>query len=74
MVAALAAGEREFEALALAAESEKPVTPCGACRQLLWEFAGDIPVLSDNLAGTVETFTLAQLMPEPFKGVFPSRG
>lgn len=75
LVAALAAGERQFKALALAAESEQPVTPCGACRQLLWEFAGDLAVLSDNLSGTVGTYSLAQLMPNPFEGAFhPRRG
>jgi cytidine deaminase len=70
LAAALAAGERQFEALALAAKCERPATPCGACRQLLWEFAGDIPVISDNLSGRVETFSLARLMPNPFEGAF----
>lgn len=72
LVGALAAGEREFKALALVAECDEPATPCGACRQLLWEFAGDLPILSDNLAGRSETLSLAQLMPHPFEGTFPS--
>ena len=72
LVAALAAGEREFEALALAAECDEPATPCGACRQLLWEFAGDLTILTDNLAGKLQKFSLAQLMPHPFEGAFPT--
>lgn len=67
LISALAAGEREFEALALAAQWEEPVTPCGACRQLLWEFAGDLTIVSKNIGAASETYSLAQLLPKPFK-------
>jgi cytidine deaminase len=74
LIAALAAGERSFEAIALAAEWETPVTPCGACRQLLWDFAGDLTIHSSNLAGKVDTFSLASLLPNPFKARVVPRG
>src|SRR5688572_7825626 len=49
--AAIAAGEKEFEAVAIVADSKEPVTPCGACRQVLAEFGLDIEVCSSNLEG-----------------------
>jgi cytidine deaminase len=67
LVGALAAGEREFEALALAAQWDEPVLPCGACRQLLWEFAGDLTVVSKNIGAGVETVSLGRLLPRPFE-------
>lgn len=67
LMSALAAGDRQFEALALAAEWKEPVTPCGACRQLLWEFAGDLTILAKNLNGKCEIFSLADLLPKPFR-------
>ena len=67
LFSALAAGERSFETLALASQWREPVTPCGACRQFLWEFAGDITIVSTNLSGSTETFSLAALLPKPFK-------
>ena len=67
LITALAAGERRFEAIALAADWKEPVTPCGACRQLLWEFGGDLKVISKNINGASETLSLIELLPKPFK-------
>ncbi len=66
LLSALSAGERRFEAIAVAARSDEPVTPCGACRQLLWEFAGDMKVICTNLAGATKTYSMAELIPAPF--------
>jgi cytidine deaminase len=74
LAAALAAGERDFEALAIVAEGDEPASPCGSCRQLLWEFAGDLLILSGNLSGKVKTFSLACLLPSPFGGPFRPEG
>lgn len=66
---ALAAGCRpgSFAALAVAAEGEKPVSPCGACRQVLHELGGaTLPVLAANLSGAVQRFTADELLPEAF--------
>ncbi len=63
---ALSEGERGFEALAVVADMEKLAPPCGACRQILWEFCGDLPVVLANLAGKEERESAGNLLPRPF--------
>jgi cytidine deaminase len=62
-------GKREFSALAVVvdADAEDLATPCGACRQVLAEFAEDLVIVLGNLSGAVETYGLKQLFPSPFK-------
>jgi cytidine deaminase len=67
--AAVAMGEREFEAIAVVADSKTPVTPCGACRQVLAEFAGDLPICSANLEGERFESTLRELLPRAKEGI-----
>ena len=67
--AAVAAGEREFEAIAVVADSREPVTPCGACRQVLAEFAPDLPVCSVNLEGLTFESTIRELLPRAKAGI-----
>lgn len=67
--AAVAAGEREFEALAVVADSREPVTPCGACRQVLAEFSTTLPVCSANLEGAVYESSIAALLPRAKAGI-----
>ena len=67
--AAVAAGEREFEAIAVVADSREPVTPCGACRQVLAEFAPDLPVCSANLEGQTFESTISELLPRAKAGI-----
>lgn len=66
LLTALAAGEREFDRIAVVSQTEVPVTPCGACRQLLWEYCGDIPVILSSLKGEQRRFRLSELLPHPF--------
>ena len=66
LLSAIAAGERAFRAVAVVTDAEEPATPCGPCRQLLWEYAGDIPVTLSNLDGVVRTFRLSELLPYAF--------
>src|SRR6266508_3912775 len=69
VAAAVAAGYRSFEAIAVAGNGEVPVTPCGACRQVLREFpaALDLEVICAGEAGDrVLTTTLGALLPESF--------
>lgn len=66
LLSAIAAGERTFRAVAVVTDSEEPATPCGPCRQLLWEYAGDIEVTLSNLQGTIRTFRLSELLPYAF--------
>lgn len=67
---ALSEGERSFSRIVVASESARPASPCGACRQLLWEFAGDIEVILANPKGQRESHQLAALFPEAFDGRF----
>jgi len=62
---AVAGGERRFRALAVYAESDDPTPPCGACRQVLREFAADLPIYLAHRGGWREV-SLASLYPLPF--------
>lgn len=71
---ALSEGEREFKSLAVVSDAENPATPCGACRQVLWESCGNIPVLLHSTRGITRTVHLAELFPEPFDRRYFSTG
>jgi cytidine deaminase len=66
--AAVAAGERQLAGLAVVMESNEPRMPCGACRQVLQEFAisPEIPVVVATTAGQQHSTTLGELFPDPF--------
>ena len=66
LLTAIAAGERKFTAIAVVTQSEVPSSPCGPCRQLLWEYCGDIDVTIANRTGATETMKLSELLPRPF--------
>jgi cytidine deaminase len=63
---AISEGARRFIRVVVAADSDTLTPPCGACRQILWEFCGDVPVVLVNLAGKTETYQLKDLFPKPF--------
>jgi cytidine deaminase len=63
---AISEGAREFSRVAVVADTERLTPPCGACRQILWEFCGDIEVVLANLNGKAETMQLGDLFPRPF--------
>ena len=65
----MAAGEREFAAIAIVADSKEPVTPCGACRQVLAEFGLDVDVCSANLEGATFESTIRELLPRAKEGI-----
>ena len=71
---ALSEGEREFSSIAVICDAETPATPCGACRQLLWEYCGDISVLLHTVRGASRTVKLAELLPQPFGRNYLSTG
>jgi cytidine deaminase len=66
LCAAVANGEHDFVALAVIADSDRPVPPCGACRQVLFELAPDMPVLLTNLQGDQQRTTPRDLLPAAF--------
>ncbi len=66
MFSALAAGHRRFRRIAVVADTAAPTPPCGACRQILWEFGGDLEVVLANLRRVTATYRLADLLPLPF--------
>jgi cytidine deaminase len=65
---AISEGERGFDAIAVVADTDSLTPPCGACRQLIWEFCGDVPVILANLQGRVEIVPMRELFPKPFDG------
>lgn len=65
---ALAAGERDFLAIAITSDARRPVPPCGICRQSLIEFGEEIEVIMCNLAGEARVAKISDLLPNPFKG------
>ena len=67
---AVSEGARGFTAIAVAADTDALTPPCGACRQILWEFCGDIDLTMVNLNGKTETMRLAELFPRPFDASF----
>jgi cytidine deaminase len=66
MFKALSEGHRKFVRVAIVADTADPTPPCGACRQILWEFGGDLEVLLANLAEFKGTHHLHDLLPLPF--------
>ena len=63
---AMSEGARRFRRIAIAADSPALTPPCGSCRQILWEFCGDIEVILVNLEGKTESLHLKEVFPRPF--------
>jgi cytidine deaminase len=73
VAAAIAAGERDFTAIAVVADAKEPAMPCGACRQVLAEFNPDIEVMTTTADGRKEgTFLLSDLLPRAKQGILES--
>ncbi len=65
---ALSEGDREFVAIVVVADTAAPTPPCGPCRQLLWEFCGDVPVIMATPIRVVAEYQMKDLLPLPFDG------
>jgi cytidine deaminase len=63
---AISEGHRRFRRVAVVADTAAPTPPCGACRQILWEFAGNVEVILANLRRETGRFRLKELLPVPF--------
>jgi cytidine deaminase len=66
MFKALSEGHRAFRRVAVVADTADPTPPCGACRQILWEFGGDLEVLLANLTDVTAVCRIRDLLPLPF--------
>jgi cytidine deaminase len=66
LVKALSDGHTVFTRIAVVADTASPTPPCGPCRQLLWEYCGDIDIILGNLNGPTGRFRLSALLPMPF--------
>lgn len=67
---AISQGKRKIKRIAVVADTEELTPPCGVCRQIIWEFGGDIPVVFANLTGKVETVQMRDLLPRAFDTKF----
>ncbi|TWT39791.1 Cytidine deaminase [Thalassoglobus neptunius] len=67
---ALSEGHRKFRRVLVIADTGTPTPPCGACRQILWEFTGNSEVLLADLEGIRAKYKMLDLMPQPFDGGF----
>jgi cytidine deaminase len=63
---AVSEGEHEFKQIAVVVDTEELTPPCGVCRQILWEFCGNVPVTLANLSGKSETVMMEDLLPRAF--------
>ena len=66
---AIAAGEREFVAIAVVTDTVEPIVPCGACRQVLAEFTPELIIVSATLRGDQKIEHLSHLLPDPKRGI-----
>jgi len=63
---AVSEGFRRYSRMCVVADTEALTSPCGACRQVIWELCGDIPILLANSRGDVRTVRSLELLPDPF--------
>jgi cytidine deaminase len=67
IASAVAGGARDIVALAVCTDAHEPAPPCGACRQVIAEFAGDAPIVLANPRGARVVTSLAELLPRAFR-------
>lgn len=67
---AVSEGKHKIRQIAVVVDTEDLTPPCGACRQIIWEFGGDIPVIMRNLKGKTETVQMKDLLPRAFDTKF----
>ena len=63
-------GVTKFGRIAVVVDTEELTPPCGVCRQIIWEFCGDVPVILSNLNGRSETIQMSELLPRAFDSKF----
>ena len=63
-------GSKKFDCIAVVVDTDELTPPCGSCRQIIWEFCGDVPVTLSNLQGKAETIRMSDLLPRAFDSNF----
>ena len=63
---AVSEGERKFKAIAVATDEKSFTAPCGACRQVIMDLAGDIDFIMSNRNGEIKVMKMNELFPHPF--------
>ena len=66
----ISCGATRFTQIAVVVDTEDLTPPCGVCRQIIWEFCGDVPVILSNLDGKTETVQMSELLPRAFDSKF----
>ena len=64
---AVSSGYREFTKITVVTDSDTPSSPCGACRQVIFEFGDDIEVIMANLKGDIRIARIDELLKDGFK-------
>jgi len=67
LCSAVAAGKRQFSGMVVVTDTPEPATPCGACRQALYEFSPDLWLVTANLQGQQRVYRLSELLPDAFQ-------
>jgi len=67
LCSAVAAGKRQFSGMVVVTDTPEPATPCGACRQALYEFSPDLWIVTANLQGQQRVYRLSELLPDAFQ-------
>lgn len=67
---AVSEGKNKFEKIAVVVDTNELTPPCGACRQIIWEFCGDVPIVLSNLQGQTEIVQMKELLPKAFDSKF----
>jgi cytidine deaminase len=67
---AISEGKHKIKHLAVVADTDELTPPCGVCRQIIWEFGGNVPVTLANLNGKRETVEMKELLPRAFDTKF----
>jgi cytidine deaminase len=70
MFKALSEGHRSFRRIAVVADTNQPTSPCGACRQVLWEFGGNLEIILGDMHRVTSRHHLHDLLPHPFDARF----
>lgn len=63
---AISEGERKFKAIAIASDSPDYITPCGACRQIIFDHCGEIDIICTNGKADYKIFKTSELLPFAF--------